>query len=596
MKVMKNCSMAFKLVFRYAPWSAVWMILGIYIPGFFPGLQVILVQRLVDRGIVYVENGQGLQGIIVTGVMLVTMLFFWVTLQNIGGYSGKVIETRMTEKLAPDIMDKLKNLEFSAFEQKGTQEILQRISKEPWQNISKCFQSTVIATQGVVSIFFTLGVYMSISVWIGIGLCLIAVPMILLNFISARRRQQIYRGTTEEKRRMTDLKQLIQNKHAVYEMKVFESQELLSEKWQEHSGRIAAETNREMGKIFVMEGTSVLLSIVYFIFIIVTLSYSLIHQSVTLGQFVAVFSSISSITGKMNSSSWRVSETIRLALDINYYREFLALPGRTDKREISSISHQDIVFENVSFAYPGTNREILHNVTFRIKAGERVAFVGENGAGKSTIIKLLCGLYEPVRGRVMIGGVNVRDLSEELRRKLISVVFQDFQGYEVTLRENVAFGDISKLGEDGLIWDALKLADASELAETEQKGLDRNLGHLTEDGKDLSKGQWQRVAMARAFLSNVAYVILDEPTASLDPIAESHMYENFSRIFSENGTIMISHRLASAKMADRILVLDGGRIVQEGSHEKLMCEEGLYSTMYLAQSSWYVEGGEQDEQ
>lgn len=193
----------------------------------------------------------------------------------------------------------------------------------------------------------------------------------------------------------------------------------------------------------------------------------------------------------------------------------------------------------------------------------------------------------------MIGGVPVRDLSEELQKKLLSVVFQDFQSYELTLRENVAFGNIGKLCEDDVLYQSLKLADAAELADTEEKGLDRELGHLTEHGKDLSKGQWQRVAMARAFLSDASYIILDEPTASLDPVAESHMYENFSRIFSGRGTILISHRLASAKMADRIMVLDGGKIVQNGSHESLMSKEGLYRTMYLAQSSWYTkQGGE----
>ena len=277
---------------------------------------------------------------------------------------------------------------------------------------------------------------------------------------------------------------------------------------------------------------------------------------------------------------------------MEFYREFLALRERTDKRNVKSVNHGDITFENVSFTYPGTNREILKNVTFRIRAGERVAFVGENGAGKSTLVKLLCGLYEPDAGRVLIGGVNVRDLSEELRGKLLSVVFQDFQEYELTLRENVALGDISALKNDARIRQALEQAGGTELYLREEKGLDRNLGHLEEDGKDLSRGQWQRVTIARAFLADAAFCVLDEPTAALDPVAESRMYENFFRIFHKNGTVMISHRLASAKMADRIMVLDGGRIVQNGSHEQLMETEGLYRTMYLAQSSWYADNEE----
>ena len=205
------------------------------------------------------------------------------------------------------------------------------------------------------------------------------------------------------------------------------------------------------------------------------------------------------------------------------------------------------------------------------------------------MVKLLSGLYEPDTGRVLMGGAAVREVSEALRKRCLSVVFQDFQEYELTLRENVALGDIAWIGEDARIKTALDQAGGAGLYLGAEKELDRNLGHLETDGENLSRGQWQRVAIARAFLADAAFCVLDEPTAALDPIAESRMYENFARIFHKNGTIMISHRLASAKLADRILVLDGGRIVQDGSHEQLMETEGLYRTMFLAQSSWYTE-------
>lgn len=587
MKVLRNCAMAIRLVFRYAPLNALLMVLGYYIPGFFGGLQIILVQRIVDAGVQYVNTGEGLTGMILSGILLILMLFSWVVLQRIATYENKVIETRITRRMSPDIMDKLDNLEYSAFESQGSQEILQRISREPLMMITKCCKMTIITTQAICSILFTLWVYMTISIWIGIGLLIITVPMITLKFFSSSKLEEIYYNATGSKRRMADLKLLLKNKHAVYEMKVFESQSLLSQKWNQYSSGIIEETKQASGKLLLMDGASRMLNVTYFIFVIITLAYCLLHGTVTTGQFTAALGSAGTITSKMTQSLWQVSTMIKQGMDLEFFREFLAMPTRTDRGSITQLSHYDIAFENVSFSYPGTDREILKNITFRVKDGESIAFVGENGAGKSTIIKLLCGLYEPTRGKVMIGGHPVRELSEELRQQLVSVVFQDFQSYELTLRENVAFGSIDKLSCDSALLDALKLADASLLVSSEEKGLDRNLGHLTPDGKDLSKGQWQRVAMARAFLSDARYMILDEPTASLDPIAESHMYENFSRIFQSRGTIMISHRLASAKMAQRIMVLDGGRIVQNGSHKELMAQEGLYHTMYLAQSSFY---------
>lgn len=590
MKVLRNCAMSIRLVMRYAPRNALILILGFYIPGFFGGLQIILVQHIVDYGIQYVNTGEGLSHMILAGSLLVLMLFSWVTLQRVGSYENKLIETKITERMSPDIMDKLDNLEYSAFENQGAQEILQRISREPLMMITKCFQMSVITTQAFCSILFTLWVYMTISVWIGIGLLIITIPMILLKFFSASKQEEIYYKSTGSKRRMADLKLLLKNKHAVYEMKVFESQSLLSEKWNQYCSGIIEETKQASARIFLMDGASRMLSITYFIFVIVTLAYSLLHGAVTIGQFIAALGSIGTITSKMTQSLWQVATLMKQGMELDFFREFLAMPKRTDRGSITELSHYDIAFENVSFSYPGTDREILKNITFRVQDGESIAFVGENGAGKSTIIKLLCGLYEPTKGRVMIGGRPVRELSEKLRQQLVSVVFQDFQSYELTLRENIAFGSIDKLSCDSALLDALRLADASSLATSEEKGLDRNLGHLEQDGKDLSKGQWQRIAMARAFLSDARYMILDEPTASLDPIAESHMYENFSKIFQSRGTIMISHRLASAKMAKRIMVLDGGKIVQNGSHEELMAEEGLYRTMYLAQSSFYQEG------
>lgn len=596
MKVIKNCLLSVKLVFRYAPWNAFIYMLGYFVPGTFTGLQILLVQSIVDNGAAYVGNraeNAALKAMMVSGVLLVALLFFWVVFQQLAQYEFKVIETKLTRYMAADIMEKLQKLEYAAFESKEAQQVLQRVSNMPWMNISQCFNKTIISLQTVLSIVFVLGVYMTISEWIGIGLFLIAVPMLALNFSATSHYHHVLRDLTEEGRRMQDLKQLIRSRHAMYEMKVFGSQALLSDKWKEAGDRVESEMKKGGLRTIALEGIGKLLNVVYYVFIIVTLAYSLMHGTVTLGQFVAAISSIGSLTGKVNASAWSVSDAIRCALGMEFYREFMALEERHVSKEHiepgEQLSHYDIAFENVSFSYPGSDREVLSHVTFRIKEGERVAFVGENGAGKSTMIKLLCGLYAPDSGRVLIGGVNVRELPEELRRKLLSVVFQDFQGYELTLRENVALGNIEKLEKDKEILAALKLAGGEELYAAEKKGLERNLGHLEEDGKDLSKGQWQRVAIARAFLADAAFCVLDEPTASMDPVAESHMYENFARIFHKNGTIMISHRLASAKMADRIMVLDGGRIVQNGSHGQLMQEEGLYRTMYMAQSSWYRE-------
>jgi ABC-type multidrug transport system fused ATPase/permease subunit len=592
MKVLRNCILSVRLTVKYASWNALLYILVCLMPGIFSGMRVILVQRLVDGGMEYGRTGQGMAGVLGAGCILVTMLFIWFLFERLQGYEDKVLEIGLIRKMAPDILAKLDRLEYGAFESSEVQGVLQRIGGEPWLNVKGCFIGSIGSARALVSIFFTLGVYARVSPWIGAGIFLVAVPMLMLNFTATKRLQTLLMDTTMEARRLEDLKRLLQDRNAMYEMKVFGSQELIAEKWRRFSGSVEDETRKAGRRVLLLEGSSRFLNITYFVFVVITLAYLFLRGSVTIGQFAAVIGSLHSITGQMHSAAWTVTGTMRSALDVGYYREFLALPERGDRRNVESLAHGDIAFENVSFTYPGTDRQVLKNLTFRIRAGERVAFVGENGAGKSTLVKLLCGLYEPDAGRVLIGGVDVRDLSEPLRKKCLSVVFQDFQEYELTLRENVALGNVAKLGADEEIRRALEQSGGAQLYLREEKGLDCSLGHLEEDGRNLSRGQWQRVAIARAFLADAAFCILDEPTAALDPIAESRMYENFARIFHKNGTIMISHRLASARLADRILVLDGGRIVQDGSHEQLMETEGLYRTMYLAQSSWYAEDGE----
>lgn len=339
-------------------------------------------------------------------------------------------------------------------------------------------------------------------------------------------------------------------------------------------------------KICCMDGLYTLLDVLYTVFVGVLSVVSLLNGAFTLGRFSALLSGMHTISQKLNTSSGHFSELISLAARCGFLIEFFRLPQEpvsTEEPEGSA----DIILSHVCFTYPSTDREILHDVSLTIRRGERVAFVGENGSGKSTLIKLICGLYQPSHGRIIVGGHDISTLSESSRRALLSVLFQDFQSYSMSLRENTAIGNINKLNDNNAVLGALADAGAADIAE--KHGLDAQLGKLRPDGTDLSRGQWQRVAMSRAFISNSEFTALDEPTAALDPIAESRMYESFSEILHERGAIMISHRLASAKMADKIFVLDGGRIVEEGSHDELMQNGGLYADMYGLQSSWYTE-------
>jgi len=248
-----------------------------------------------------------------------------------------------------------------------------------------------------------------------------------------------------------------------------------------------------------------------------------------------------------------------------------------------------VAFENVSFTYPGTETPVLKDVSFSLDPGESVALVGHNGAGKTTIVKLLLRLYDPDRGRITLDGVDIRDYDPADLRRAHSVIFQNFGRYDFTARINIAIGDITAEHDDERLRSAIARAGAEDVIETLPEGIDSMLG-LRFGGRDLSGGQWQKIALARAFVHDAPILILDEPTAALDVRAEYDVYQRFAELTRDRATMLISHRFSTVRMADRILVLDGSRIAEQGTHAELMSRNGTYALLYTAQARHYVDG------
>ncbi len=246
-----------------------------------------------------------------------------------------------------------------------------------------------------------------------------------------------------------------------------------------------------------------------------------------------------------------------------------------------------IRFEAVEFAYPHSHRPVLNGVTLEIGPGEVIALVGENGSGKTSLIKLLCRLYEPTGGCVTIDGRDVRDYATADLRKAIGVIFQDYAQYFLTARENIQFGNVTSTPDEAAILAAAQRSGAHEVITRLPKGYDTVLGTLFQDGEELSIGQWQKVALARAFLRDSQLIVLDEPTSALDPKAEYEVFKTFRELLDGRSAILISHRMSTVRMADRIYVLDNGQIVEYGTHDELMERGGTYASLFETQAQYY---------
>jgi ATP-binding cassette subfamily B protein len=273
------------------------------------------------------------------------------------------------------------------------------------------------------------------------------------------------------------------------------------------------------------------------------------------------------------------------------FDRFLALePKIVDPprpRAFPSPVTRGIEFDDVTFRYPGTDRDVLKNVSFSIRPGEHVAVVGENGSGKTTLVKLLCRLYDPDTGAIRIDGVDLRELSVEDMRRQFAVVFQDYAKFYLTARENVWLGNVALPPDAPAVREAARRTGADAVIEALPFGYETMLGRQFQNGVDLSVGQWQKLALARAFLRPTPFLVLDEPSAALDPRAEAEVFDHFHELTQGRTAIFISHRLSTVRRADRILVLVDGSIAEAGAHDELVEREGVYASLFETQARHY---------
>jgi len=248
---------------------------------------------------------------------------------------------------------------------------------------------------------------------------------------------------------------------------------------------------------------------------------------------------------------------------------------------------QGFVFESVTFSYPGGAKPVVENINFRLNAGEKVALIGQNGAGKTTLVKLMARLYDPTEGRILLDGRDLREYDIDDVRREIGVIFQDYMRYDAIVRENIGFGNIEALAEERRIRDAAFKSLAQSVIEKLPKGIEQMVGRRFDGGVDLSGGEWQKLALARAYMRDAQLIILDEPTATLDARAEYEVFLRFADLTRGKMAVLISHRFSTVRMADRILVLADGRIQEQGTHAELLRVKGHYAELFELQAAGY---------
>ena len=395
---------------------------------------------------------------------------------------------------------------------------------------------------------------------------------------------------------------LLSSRAAAPELRLFRLADQLLGRWRRaHKHSVAAEVTAQRKMALVSLASVVAQEAIGLVMVIVLLLLAL-RQSISLGDLVALLYGLSRFRDLTRNVGSGLQNLFAYRAELGHLRAFLALEGerqprRSPRRAPPRPLREGVQLRDVSFTYPGAARPAVDGVTLTLRPQERVALVGENGAGKTTLVRLLLGLYRPTHGAITVDGVDLNEIDPDEWRREATAVFQDFVRFPTTVRENIAYGDVAVLADGTAATEVVQQRIAAAAA---RSGADRFiatlpakygalLGKEWAGGVELSSGQWQRLAIARAYLRDAQIIVLDEPTAALDPRAEVAVYRQFSRAAAGRCAVLISHRLGAARLADRIVVLADGRLVEEGSHDALLQRGGVYAGMYRLQASWYTQ-------
>lgn len=445
----------------------------------------------------------------------------------------------------------------------------------------------ILIFQSIITCITVTTILASFNYWL-IALCIISImPSSIARIVRGKSYYYMTRHQTPKKRILSYYIGLLTSRDSIKELRIFDSSNYIEGLWMELKKELQDEEdkfNRKHGFIQFIFDLSRILGLGVGIIFCALLT---IVGKLSIGSLGAAITAIQSVQNSYSTIIINAGTLSNSLIQIRDLFEFLDIKPVKSKCLKYEGSVNKIELQNVNFAYPGSERLVLKNINLSIKKGEHISIVGLNGSGKSTLIKVITGIFAPKTGQVKYDEVDFREYESNSVYENISCVFQDYVKYLLTVRENIAFGDIKEINNDLLIKDALLNVDLEKLICSTPKGIDTMVGKEF-DGIEFSTGQWQKIAIARGKIKASNLIILDEPTAALDPVLEAKIYEQFLQLTKEKTSIVITHRIGSARLADRIIVMKDGEVIEEGNHEFLLNKNGEYSRLYNIQAKWYL--------
>ena len=445
--------------------------------------------------------------------------------------------------------------------------------------------------QDIITMVFLAAGLVIFNPWLIILLIVAVIPSFISETYFNRRGYSLARNWTPERRKLDYFRFIGASDQTVKEVKIFGLSPFLQERYASLSEQYY-QANRKLAILRAGWGT-VLNSLgdggyyVAYIYII----RQAIEKIISIGDLTFLAGSFNRMRGLLRGILSRFSAIADSALYLQDFFDFFEMQPEIfspeNAKPLPDPIREGFTFENVSFAYPNSEKYAVQGISFTLAAGEKLALVGENGAGKTTLVKLLARLYDPTEGRILLDGIDIKEYDLDEYRKKVGVIFQDFVRFQFTVAENIAVGSIEEVENRPQIEHAAQRSLADTVIQKLPNGYDQILGRRFEAGVDLSGGEWQKVALGRAYMREAQLLILDEPTAALDARAEYEVFQRFAALTEGKTAVLISHRFSTVRMADRILVLEKGKMLELGSHEELLEQGGTYAELFNLQAQGY---------
>jgi ATP-binding cassette, subfamily B, bacterial len=588
---LKRLPAVFAIVWEAGSWVVVSGVFLRIVTALIPLAMLGVSRSIIDAIVAAVSRSQAVQA----GFWgLVALEFALAMLGSILGrtidFCDSLLADRFTRHVSVRVMNHAAHLDLARYEDPTFYDKLERARVQATDRIGMIQAMGRILQQGITAVTLSASIFL-FSPWLLFLLVLCVIPAFLGESHFAFLGYSLSFRQTPMRRQLDYLRTLGASKEAAKELKLFGLSSFLIDRYSELSGRIFRQ-NVALARRRLWAGSLLsLLSTAGYYGAYTYVIYRTVTGALSVGTLTFLAGAIAGASSNIQSIFSQVSSVADQALFVTDLLDFFAVRPKVQSKPDALPAPRPIragfEFRDVSFAYPDSSRLVLDRLNFRIEPRQRIALVGANGQGKTTIVKLLTRLYDPTEGQILLDGADLRDYNLEDLCREVGVIFQDFVRYEMPVRDNIAMGSIDQRDQLAQIESAARKSLADEVIRNLPAGYGQMLGRRFEGGVDLSGGEWQKMALARAYLRDAQMLVLDEPTASLDARSEYDVFRRFSELTSGKMALLISHRFSTVRMADTILVLADGKIAEEGDHRKLIALGKLYSEMFELQAANY---------